>query len=57
MQRFAALVATGLFVVSCSPEGEVTESTNKSATTSTLHTIRKCTISALMCASNVTTVS
>jgi hypothetical protein len=23
MQRFAALVATGLFVVSCSPEGEV----------------------------------
>jgi hypothetical protein len=33
MQRFAALVATGLFVVSCSPEGEVTESTNKSATT------------------------
>jgi hypothetical protein len=30
MQRFAALVATGLFVVSCSPEGEVTESTNKS---------------------------
>jgi hypothetical protein len=32
MQRFAALVATGLFVVSCPPEGEVTESTNKSAT-------------------------
>jgi hypothetical protein len=33
MQRFAALVAAGLFVVSCSPEGEVTGSTNKCATT------------------------
>jgi hypothetical protein len=32
MRHFAALVATGLFAVSCSPEGEVTGSTNKCAT-------------------------
>jgi hypothetical protein len=32
MRRFAALAATALFVISCSPEGEVTGSANKCAT-------------------------
>jgi hypothetical protein len=32
MRRFAVLLPIGLFIVSCSPEGDVTGSTNKCAT-------------------------
>jgi hypothetical protein len=57
MQRFAVMVSMAFVVVSCSPDGEVTGSTNKCATDIYPHTIPRSLISAWLSASGATTGS